>query len=667
MKRFKSILRYAIFLYLAAISATIFAVDAVEPDDEDLVYIIPSLAVDADRATYQAIISRPQDEISSDKMQVLSTHNPVKMIRSQNSSIVTGGGLGGATINPAIRGLESRYTAVTVDGASVNTPWNWSSPLSGFPLSRLKKISVANTGSSMIYGQNTVAGAVNFVLPTARDLEGFTIVQEIGGEGTSHKEYIFGYAGEKSEHLIAVFDDIYDADRRFDNGAVINNRNDNRMFFYKGSYDLTNGWKFKPTIMSNTGSISVGDAWGTLERFDPWKMSLYNYTLVKDFNNNSNLSLRYTKYNDYSQDVFYNDNAMTVVKNPGQVDGTTNVDMTTAEVLYNFEADKRNYINVGVQNQKVKDSHDSVSADYYKKELDNTSIFVADSFRASSNLDLHAALRSDEDYEGDRDVSYSLNSNYSLSDKTSVGFGYSKTMQLPTLQDLYMGGKGKTYGNPNLSKEQADNYEIRLSQELSDKWNFNITHYNYDVEDKITTKTAGALGLTGKTWFRDRKGAPVVLKAGDFVKTNVEEAEISGLEFGLNGTINNNFELWLSYTDFAKAEDKATKVRFIDVPEYRATAGLVYKQNKTTAIVSVSHQGEIKATQGYKKIDASTITDLSVREQITDDFALYVKIANIGNDSTAVLSQNTPSRTIAPNAYYYEDKRIGTMGMELKF
>ena len=191
MKRFKSILRYAIFLYLAAISATIFAVDAVEPDDEDLVYIIPSLAVDADRATYQAIISRPQDEISSDKMQVLSTHNPVKIIRSQNSSIVTGGGLGGATISPAIRGLESRYTAVTVDGASVNTPWNWSSPLSGFPLSRLKKISVANTGSSMIYGQNTVAGAVNFVLPTARDLEGFTIVQEIGGEGTSHKEYIF--------------------------------------------------------------------------------------------------------------------------------------------------------------------------------------------------------------------------------------------------------------------------------------------------------------------------------------------------------------------------------------------------------------------------------------------------------------------------------------------
>jgi outer membrane cobalamin receptor len=407
MKRFKSILRYAIFLYLAAISATIFAVDAVEPDDEDLVYIIPSLAVDADRATYQAIISRPQDEISSDKMQVLSTHNPVKIIRSQNSSIVTGGGLGGATISPAIRGLESRYTAVTVDGASVNTPWNWSSPLSGFPLSRLKKISVANTGSSMIYGQNTVAGAVNFVLPTARDLEGFTIVQEIGGEGTSHKEYIFGYAGEKSEHLIAVFDDIYDADRSFDNGAVINNRNDNRMFFYKGSYDLTNGWKFKPTIMSNTGSISVGDAWGTLERFDPWKMSLYNYTLVKDFNNNSNLSLRYTKYNDYSQDVFYNDNAMTVVKNPGQVDGTTNVDMTTAEVLYNFEADKRNYINVGVQNQKVKDSHDSVSADYYKKELDNTSFFVADSFRATNKLDLHAVVRSDEDYEGDRDVSYS--------------------------------------------------------------------------------------------------------------------------------------------------------------------------------------------------------------------------------------------------------------------
>ncbi|MDD3001099.1 MAG: TonB-dependent receptor [Candidatus Riflebacteria bacterium] len=667
MKRFRSILKYAMFVYIATTSIALFAADAIEPTEEDLVYIIPSMAVDADRATYQALITRPQDEISSEKMQALSTHNPVKMIRSQNSSLVTGGGLGGATISPAIRGLESRYTAVTVDGASVNTPWNWSSPLSGFPLSRLKKISVANTGSSMIYGQNTVAGAVNFVLPTAKDLEGFTVVQEVGGEGTSHKEYIFGYAGEKSEHLIAVFDDIYDGDRRFDNGAVINNRNDNRMFFYKGSFNLKNGWKFNPTIMSNNGTVSVGDAWGTLERFDPWKMSLYNYTLVKDFNNNSNLSLRYTKYNDYSQDVFYNDNAMTVVKNPGTVDGTTNVDMTTTEMLYNFEADSRNYINVGVQNQKVKDSHDSVSADFYKKELDNTSFFVADSFRATDDLDLHAVVRSDEDYEGERDVSYSLNSNYAISDKTSVGFGYSKTMQLPTLQDLYMGGKGKTYGNPDLKNEQADNYEIRLSQELSDKWNFNITHYNYNVEDKITTKTAGELGLTGKTWFRDRKGLPVVLKAADLVKTNVEEAEISGLEFGLNGTINDKFELWVSYTDFTKAEDKATKVRFIDVPEYRATAGLVYKQDKTTAILSVSHQGEIKATQGFKKVDASTLADLSVREQITDDFALYVKIANIGNDSTAVLSQNTPSRTIAPNAYYYEDGRIVTLGMELKF
>lgn len=635
--------------------------------EDDAVYIMPALSIDADRATYQSIISRPQDEVSPERIQSTVTHNPIKMIRAQNSSVVLGGGLGGATVAPKVRGHESRYTAITVDGASVNTPWNWSSPLSGFPISRLKRLTVANTGTAMIYGQNTVAGAINFVLPSGSDLEGFTMSQERGGEGFSREEYIFGYAGEGNEHLVGIFNEAYNGSRRFDNGTVINNRHDNRMFLYKATFDLGEGWQLKPTIIENDGSVTAGDAWGTLERFDPWKMSLHNYTLVKNLKNDSNFSLRYTKYNDYSQDVFYTDNALTNVMNPGTVDGTTNVDMNTYEALYNFRANEKHYVNIGVQKQETKDSHDSVSADFYKKTFKNTSYFIADSIEASDKLGLHLVVRSDEDYEGDRDTSYSVSTNYDLTSKTSLGFGISQTMQLATIQDLYMGGKGGNFGNPNLKKEKSDNYEIRLRHELSDNWDLNLTSYHYEVKDKITLKTAGELGLTGKSWFKDNKGNPVTLKAGDRVKTNVEKAEISGFEIGLAGEISSNLEAWISYTDYARARDKATKIRFPDIPEYRTTAGLIHKENKTTSILTLSHQGEIKATNGYNRVKSSTLADLTVREQIRDDFALYLKVANLTNKKNAIISQHTPSRTIAPNSFYYEDPRTLIMGMEVKF
>ena len=104
--------------------------------------------------------------------------------------------------------------------------------------------------------------------------------------------------------------------------------------------------------------------------------------------------------------------------------------MKTWEALYNFKAGEKNYINLGVQNQKVADSHDSVSADYKNKEYDNTSFFIADSIKANDKLNVHVAARSDESYEGERDTSYSLNTNYEFNGKFSFGLGYSHTIQL---------------------------------------------------------------------------------------------------------------------------------------------------------------------------------------------------------------------------------------------
>ena len=195
--------------------------EAVEMTEADKTYVMPELAIGAERATYQALIRRPQDEIDSEKIQMNPSNNPVKMLRSINSSVTLGGGLGGSTVTPSVRGLSSKYTNVTIDGIPVNTPWNWSSVISGFPLHRLKKVTLTNTGSAMVNGSNAVAGSINFSMPTAKDYEGFTLRGEVGSKGTRHTELMAGFVEDKQEHLIGVFKDVYDGQKRMENEGEV--------------------------------------------------------------------------------------------------------------------------------------------------------------------------------------------------------------------------------------------------------------------------------------------------------------------------------------------------------------------------------------------------------------------------------------------------------------
>lgn len=480
---------------------------------------------------------------------------------------------------------------------------------------------------------------------------------------------MFGYSDHKSEQLFAIFKDEYDGNRHFDDGSVDNNRNDNTMIYYKGSFDLSHNWRFEASIMHNDGSVSCGDSWGDFERFDPWKMHLYSYKFIKTINDTDNFSLRYSDYLDYSRDLYYTDGSLFTIDRTKDTK-FTEVKMKTMEALYNFKANNKNYINIGVQNQKAKDSHDSFSKDFQNKESDNTSFFIADSINASDKLNLHLVIRSDEDYEGERDTSFSINTSYDINDKFTIGAGYSHTYQIPTLQDLYSGGKSNTYGNPDLKNEQSDSYEVRLGYKINDKWDMNLTGYKYEIEDMISTKTADELGLTGRQWFRDRRGNNVVLAGNNKVKTNIDKAELYGYELGIRGEINDKFNTWLSYTNFKKADDKSANRRLDSTPDYRLTFGLGYKYNKTTASLLVSHQSKTReiVTPGdvYKKLDAFTTADFYIREQIRRDFAIYLKVANIGNNKHIVMQQYDPSMS-RPGAYFYEDGRIVTAGMELKW
>lgn len=631
-------------------------------------YTLPVLSIDAEKATWQGLISRPQDEISQEVISHKPTSNPVDLIRSLNSSVTPGNGLLGSVFTPELRGFDGKHTKVLVDGCAVNTPWNGASSLSGFPLRRLQKATVVPGGSSLIYGPNGMSGAVNLTLPTAKDLEGLTFVQEAGSEGTRHQEYTYGRVSHNNEHLLGLFMDDYNGTRKYKTYGTGETKWDNRMFMYRGRVETDSGWVFKATIMDSDGTLSIPNY---MEVFEPWRMSHRDFVVEKDFGNDRNLILRYATYMDFSSTQNYTDYSLTTTKGAINPADDVTINMKTSEVLYNFPLGEKNHLTVGGQKQEFKDVGHTVKAGVSNAWLETKGYFISDSIRATNKLNLHLVARSDESFASDKENTWSAAADYKIFKKSSIGAGFSRTLRFPNFQELYASNTKKTLGNENIKAEKSDNRELRFSHQLSDNWTAGLTRFSSDIDDKITSIISAAGGnIPGVVAVVPKKGQYYI---------NIDEAEISGWELGLNGKFNTQFDGWLSYTRLDKAEDSKNDLRLVSKPGFRMTGGVSYHADKNSALLTCEHQGRIPATRTldsagnatmYDGVDSSTCFDLNLRRQVTDDCSIYLNIENLADKDDVVLIQASDTKNKAGylmDPIYYRSGRKTLLGMELKF
>jgi outer membrane receptor for ferrienterochelin and colicin len=568
-------------------------------------------------------------------------------------------------MTPEIRGFEGRHTRVLIDGCPINTPWNNTSSLSGFPLRRLQKITVAPGGSALIYGPNVLSGAVNFTLPTARDLEGLTLKQEVGGMGTRHQEFLYGRVAHQNEHLFGYFQDEYDGTKRYKTYGTGETRSDNRIFMYRGRVETDKGWILRATLLESRGSISIPNY---LERFEPWEMSHHDFVVEKTFGNDQNLSLRFAKYRDYSRTQYYFDYNLTMASGTADPADDVTIDMKTWEILYNFKAGKKHLLTLGGQRQDVRDMGHTVKPGINNEWLETKGFFVSDTITASDKLNVHLVARSDESFENDRETSWSIDSDYMLTNRLNLGFGISRTVRFPNIQELYR--NKRVFGNETLEPEESDNLEFRLGYQINNNWQANLARFCSDMENKISqtvTATGGFIPGVG------------TLAAKDSYYTNIDEAEINGWELGINGQIRANLDAWLSYTRFETAKDKSNDLRLVAKPDFRMIGGTHYHNGKTSAMLVCEHQGKTRATQtldsagkatNYPEVKASTCFDLSIRQQFTKNFAVYINVENLTDDDNIVLVQGSDSKNkmgLLIDPIYYRNGRRTTLGMELKF
>jgi outer membrane receptor protein involved in Fe transport len=86
-----------------------------------------------------------------------------------------------------------------------------------------------------------------------------------------------------------------------------------------------------------------------------------------------------------------------------------------------------------------------------------------------------------EDKGSDDDGSYLIGGYYDISQNTRIKASYARKIRFPSLRQLYE----EVSGNPNLTTEKSDNYEIGVEQKLPLNSNIALTGFLIDVDDYI--------------------------------------------------------------------------------------------------------------------------------------------------------------------------------------
>ena len=247
-----------------------------------------------------------------------------------------------------------------------------------------------------------------------------------------------------------------------------------------------------------------------------------------------------------------------------------------------------------------------------KKEVsfEQLGLFAEDTLALTNSLALTLGLRYDDhDTFGDfwTPRAYLV---WNATDAWTFKGGYSEGYKAPRLERLTNGiynvsGQGRTpnFGNPDLKPETSKNFELGTNFN-SENFDFNITAFYSEIEDKIVNGVPGVQCKTGNTtssatsWsqadcekFMQEIGTPWTMSEymsrGKLTQdswritrpVNADEAQLYGIETGFNWSFAPNLKLAMNYTwtETELKDEKKGNPSFNDTPKHMANATLKWQ------------------------------------------------------------------------------------------
>ena len=498
--------------------------------------------------------------------------------------------------------------------------------------SMIERVEVLKGAGGALYGSEAVGGVINIITKKA-DYTNGKVSLGFGSFGAEDKKIM--YSARQGKTGVTVSASQYEQD------------------YYKyrdAKTDTTKRWAY-PTDFKNekvslnlthelteTTNLTVGYDYSKYEGMSPSSpLNDYYTTVFKQDKKTENV---YAKYdwllngNDQGYIQFYHNelkyNNVSVINYSGNSYGYMNEKTNGFDIQQAFTTSDTNKLVVGAS---WRESDVTAQGDNtYDEGVDNTAIFVSDTWEFAPTWTLNAGIRYDDHSHAGDDTTMSAGLNKKLNDDSHIYFNWSEVFRAPTTDDLFyhgeMAGMGPVNGNPDLKPETGETWTLGYATKINEKTNFGINYFESDLKDAINWN-----------WVRDHE-------TGDYegFAENIDKQKKRGMEITLNHELNDNVSVNASYT-YLLVEDyeNGSYVRDRNYYPNVYRIGVNYKDGKwDTNVWLRSGSGCDTTVEAYpewnlyyaKYLDNSFVTvDMSVTYKADDNFKVYAKAYNLFNEA----------------------------------
>jgi len=521
----------------------------------------------------------------------------------------------------------NRNTAIIVDGVKMNPIDMSSFNLYSIPIETIEKIEIIPSGASIVYGDNTVGGAINIITKNGKGKDSLTLQVEAGSYENYNGNLGFNTTIDKFKIFGSITGKTTDGYR--ENGYL---RTQDIMtgtqYQINSSNALTLKYDYHKDHMGFPGSLtkaqidhdrtqaSSPDDWGKNEsnRFNLG----YNYN-----KNNLELINNITYYDKNSKSFMWG--------------GHNNIDTKNFsndfKIKYNTDRNKFitgfDLLDGKIENQNIWVKKRSIGG------------FISDTYSLTDRLDFTGGIRQQQTKFKYSNTSerktydttvYDLALNYKYSDTGSTFISYGTDFRTPTTDELITWG---VY-NPNLDPQTGKNIEIGIKDYIAETFiSASVFHkivedeIYYDSNTKMNTNYDEDNKKIGFEILAERKIMKKLTLTGSY---SYLQSEIDG------GTQKGNKTPGVSENKFSLGT------------KYDLTEKL--KSNLLLNYVGSSYAFDDQSNSS-DKVDSYTTLDLNLSYKIDDSFDIYGGIKNLTDEEYYEYASSYGFYYPAPERQYY--------------
>jgi iron complex outermembrane receptor protein len=226
--------------------------------------------------------------------------------------------------------------------------------------------------------------------------------------------------------------------------------------------------------------------------------------------------------------------------------------------LFEVTEAKNFYPDISPRPNGIEDVSDTSEAFMPEASRNSGFIYLQDIWQISPDWELTTGLRWDDYSDFDSTLNPRLALVWSTSLRSTTKLLYGRAFRAPSFAELLVTNNPGFLGNPNLSPEVIDTYEISYSIKTGQSMSLNINAFYYQIDDFITfTPDAGSSSSTAQ---------------------NVGKREGHGLEVESSVDLSEKIRLKANYS-YVKAKDKLLKDDVGDYPNHQLNAVLDWDVN----------------------------------------------------------------------------------------